>query len=153
MAVPSPNVLLALFILSFSLSAVFHRSALHSDPSDPAPPSIFSHYAADIIVPSTNDTFPSRPAAFGGGLDDVVQGELVKAWGDSLACDDFTTQLTNPWIESQFTGKIVLVQRGKCAFADKVRRVQQVGGIAVIVGDNVAGSGLITMYAKGTLHL
>ena len=43
------------------------------------------------------------------------------------------------------------MQRGKCAFAEKVRRVQEAGGIAVVVGDNTPSSGLLTMYAKGTL--
>ena len=50
-----------------------------------------------------------------------------------------------------FEGKIVLVQRGKCAFAEKIRRVQDAGGIAVVVGDNTPSSGLLTMYAKGNL--
>jgi hypothetical protein len=147
MAVPSPNILLALFIVSFSLSAIFHRSSNHASPSNPPPPSVFSHYAADILVPSTNDTFASRPAAFGGVFDDILMGELVKGWGDGLACKNLseTTTESNP-----FKGKIVLVQRGKCAFADKVRRVQEVGGIAVVVGDNTPTSGLLTMYAKGT---
>jgi hypothetical protein len=148
MTVPSPNILLALFIISFSLSAIFHRSSnLHSSPSHPAPPGVFSYYAADIVVPSTNDTFASRPAAFGAGFDDIIEGELVKAWGDGLACDNLT-ELSG----ERFTGKIVLVQRGKCSFADKVRQVQYVGGIAAIVGDNTAGSGLLTMYAKGISH-
>ena len=84
----------------------------------------------------------SRLASFGGDFDDIVQGELVKAWGDGLACTDSTSE--------EFKGKIVLVQRGECSFAEKVRRVQGVGAIAVIVGDNTAGSGLLTMYAKGT---
>ena len=45
----------------------------------------------------------------------------------------------------------MLVRRGECGFANKVRRVQKVGGKAVVVGDNTAGTGLLTMYAKGTV--
>jgi hypothetical protein len=150
MAVPSPNILLALFIVSFSLSAIFHRSSNRASPSNPAPPSVFSHYAADILVPSTNDTFSSRPAAFGAVFDDVLTGELVKGWGDGLACQNFSEMKPD---SNPFKGKIVLVQRGKCAFADKVRRVQAVGGIAVVVGDNTPTSGLLTMFAKGTRPL
>jgi PA domain len=141
MAVPHPNILLALFIVSFSLSAIFHRSAAHLSPS---PPSVFSRYAADILVLSTNDTFASRPAAFGPAFESSMQGELVNAWGDGLACDTPVSP------EDEFEFKIVLVKRGKCSFAEKVRRVQDLGGVAVIVGDNVAGSGLVTMYAKGS---
>lgn len=185
MTVPSPNILLALFILSFSLSAIFHRSTTHSGPTQP---SVFSRYAADILVPSTNDTFASRPAAFGGVFDSVLRGELVKCWGDGLACTnwdeendtlvtegndsetleesaiklededndrDGSTRRSEGSLEmdkkNRFMGKIVLVQRGKCAFAEKVRRVQEAGGIAVVVGDNTPSSGLLTMYAKGTL--
>lgn len=67
----------------------------------------------------------------------------MKAWGDGLACSNLTTE------REKFKGKIILVQRGLCSFVDKVRRVQYVGGIAVVVGDNTAGSGLLTMFAKG----
>jgi hypothetical protein len=73
----------------------------------------------------------------------MLQGELVKAWGDGLGCSNSTKNFS-------CRGKIVLVQRGQCSFAEKVRRVQEVGGIAVIVGDNNAGSGLLTMFAKGS---
>src|SRR5579862_9783918 len=159
MAVPSPNILLALFIVSFSLSAVFHRSTSRRDPSSPAPPSVFNRYAADILVPSTNDTFGSRPAAFGPIFEYIVQGELIKAWGDGLACSNYTpraadhgpSQTVRGRWRNIYQGKIILVERGKCAFAEKVRRVQAAGGRACIVGDNVPSSGgLLTMYAKGS---
>lgn len=147
MAVPSPNVLLALFIISFSLSAIFHRSSHHNDTS---PPSVFSHFAADISIPSTNDTFSSRPAAFGSEFPEHLGGRLVKAWGDGLACSDVASG-ADQRLATEYEGMIVLVQRGLCSFAEKVRRVQHAGGIAAIVGDNTAGSGLLTMYAKGIL--
>jgi PA domain len=187
MPVPSPNILLALFILSFSLSAIFHRSTTRATPSNPAPPNLFNHYAADILVPSTNDTFSSRPGAFGGLFEDVLRGELVTGWDDGLACHDICKAATDGVVDGvaedqsvkfvdgdgddmfgegdgvdvdvdglrkhPFRGKIVLVRRGKCSFADKVRRVQKEGGIAVIVGDNTPSSGLLTMYAKGDIPL
>jgi hypothetical protein len=135
---PSPNVLLALFIVSFSISAIFHRSQVHSGSP------VFAQYAADIIVPSTNDTFLSRPATFGGLFDDVFTGELVKVWGDGFGCENGTENVQ---------GRIVLLERGHCAFVDKVRNVQKMGGIGVIVGDNVAQSGLLTMYASGIFFI
>jgi hypothetical protein len=156
MPVLSPNILLVLIILTFSLAAFFHhRSTIHNnnpppDLSKPNPPSVFSLYAADIFVPSTNDTFNSRPAAFGGVFDDIVQGELVKVWGDGNACRDLVEEDEDVQAE-EWEGRIVLVRRGECSFAEKVRRVQKVGGKAVVVGDNTAGPGLVTMYAKGTL--
>lgn len=80
-----------------------------------------------------------------------MRGELIKAWGDGLACTNYTAAETGLDVDHKYRGKIVLVERGKCSFAEKVRRVQKIGGIAVIVGDNVPSSGgLLTMYAKGT---
>jgi len=146
MPVPSPNILLALFILSFTLSALFHRSTTSS--ATPSQPSVFSRYAADILVPSTNDTFASRPAAFGGVFDAVLQGTLVRGWGDGLGCSAVSDEERD-----LFEGRVVLVQRGRCAFAEKVRFVQRAGGMGVVVGDNTPSSGLLTMYAKGTLLL
>src|SRR5438477_2404813 len=119
MAVPSPNILFTLFIIFFTLSALYHRSII---PSGPTQPSVFSRYAADILVPSTNDTFLSRPAAFGVMFEEVLAAELISAW-DGLACSP-------PADTAPFRGRVVLVQRGQCTFADKVRLAQQIGGIA-----------------------
>jgi hypothetical protein len=38
------------------------------------------------------------------------------------------------------SGRIALVDRGTCTFIDKVRNVQNAGGLAVIIADNVAGT-------------
>ena len=70
---------------------------------------------------------------------------MVKAWGDGNVCKNPIEGEDGEW-----EGKIVLVRRGECSFADKVRTVQRMGGKAVVVGDNTAGTGPLTMYAKGT---
>ncbi|KAJ3077739.1 hypothetical protein HK102_005003 [Quaeritorhiza haematococci] len=44
---------------------------------------------------------------------------------------------------------IALIERGRCAFVDKVRAMQASGASAVVVGDNVAHAGLLTMFASG----
>jgi hypothetical protein len=46
-------------------------------------------------------------------------------------------------------GKVVLLKRGSCGFQQKVLWAQNRGAVAVIVGDNVRGGGLIRMYAQG----
>ncbi|RPB20303.1 hypothetical protein L211DRAFT_526884 [Terfezia boudieri ATCC MYA-4762] len=46
-------------------------------------------------------------------------------------------------------GRIVLLPRGGCGFLQKVLWAQRRGALAVVVGDNVSGRGLVTMYAKG----
>ncbi|EED20172.1 PA and RING finger domain protein [Talaromyces stipitatus ATCC 10500] len=50
---------------------------------------------------------------------------------------------------AEIAGKVVLLSRGGCGFLEKVKWVQQRGGIALIVGDDTRGGSLITMYARG----
>jgi hypothetical protein len=50
---------------------------------------------------------------------------------------------------AEIAGKVVLLSRGGCGFLEKVKWAQRRGGIALIVGDNVVGGPLVTMYAKG----
>ncbi|KAF2104029.1 hypothetical protein NA57DRAFT_50879 [Rhizodiscina lignyota] len=50
---------------------------------------------------------------------------------------------------AEIAGKIVLLSRGGCGFLEKVEWAQRRGGVAVIVGDNVRGGPIITMYARG----
>ncbi|KAI9786723.1 MAG: hypothetical protein M1816_007864 [Peltula sp. TS41687] len=50
---------------------------------------------------------------------------------------------------AEITGKVVLLSRGGCSFREKVMWVQRRGGLALIVGDDRRGGGLITMYARG----
>ncbi|KAF2000738.1 hypothetical protein P154DRAFT_522337 [Amniculicola lignicola CBS 123094] len=50
---------------------------------------------------------------------------------------------------AEIAGKVVLLKRGGCGFLEKVMWAQRRGGIALIVGDNVRGEGLIRMYAQG----
>jgi hypothetical protein len=50
---------------------------------------------------------------------------------------------------AEIDGKVVLLKRGGCGFSTKVLWAQRRGAVAVIVGDNVRGGGLIRMYAQG----
>ncbi|KAF1983830.1 hypothetical protein K402DRAFT_406555 [Aulographum hederae CBS 113979] len=50
---------------------------------------------------------------------------------------------------AEIGGKIVLLSRGGCGFYDKVKWAQRRGGVALIVGDDIKGGPLVTMYAKG----
>jgi hypothetical protein len=50
---------------------------------------------------------------------------------------------------AEINGKVVLLKRGSCGFQQKVLWAQNRGAVAVIVGDNVRGGGLIRMYAQG----
>ncbi|KAF2225288.1 hypothetical protein BDZ85DRAFT_91375 [Elsinoe ampelina] len=50
---------------------------------------------------------------------------------------------------AEITGKVVLLSRGGCGFLEKVKWVERRGGTALIVGDNIRGGPLVTMYARG----
>ena len=50
---------------------------------------------------------------------------------------------------AEIAGKVVLLSRGGCGFLEKAKWVQRRGGVAMIVGDNVRGGQLVTMYARG----
>lgn len=50
---------------------------------------------------------------------------------------------------AEIAGKIVLLSRGGCGFLEKAKWVQRRGGVALIVGDDTRGGGLVTMYARG----
>lgn len=50
---------------------------------------------------------------------------------------------------ADIAGKIVLLSRGGCGFLEKVEWAQRRGGVGVIIGDNIRGGPIITMYARG----
>lgn len=50
---------------------------------------------------------------------------------------------------AEIAGKVVLLSRGGCGFLEKVKWAQRRGAIALIVGDNIKGEGLVQMYARG----
>jgi hypothetical protein len=70
-------------------------------------------------------------AAFGPPIGPTVTGTLVEALPRE-GC----TALTNP---AQIAGKIAIIDRGTCAFVDKVKNAQNAGAIAVVIQNNVAG--------------
>ncbi|KNE57651.1 hypothetical protein AMAG_04516 [Allomyces macrogynus ATCC 38327] len=83
-----------------------------------------------------------------GLYDADVPPELAKWAEQALSVPSLSpgmlddTDETFPWI--------AVVERGTCAFIDKVRAMQRSGASAVIVGDNEPdGVGLLTMYAGG----
>ena len=50
---------------------------------------------------------------------------------------------------AEISGKVAVLSRGGCGFLEKVKWAQRRGAIALIVGDNTRGGGLVTMYARG----
>ncbi|KAI9105455.1 hypothetical protein DFS34DRAFT_588783 [Phlyctochytrium arcticum] len=87
-----------------------------------------------------------RLAAFGPRLaDEGLSGTLMSISSlvpqlDDAGCEPFVGP-SEKWI--------ALVQRGRCAFVDKIRAMQASGAHSVVVGDSSPNSGLITMFAAG----
>ena len=69
----------------------------------------------------------------------------------SLAIKDYSEHADIQSLQesAEIAGKVVLLSRGGCGFLEKVKWAQKRGGVAVIVGDNVRGGQLISMYARG----
>jgi hypothetical protein len=64
-----------------------------------------------------------------------IAAELAYLPANPLGCDAYT-----PADANRIRGKILLVDRGSCAFTQKVGNAQAAGARAVLVADNVAGS-------------
>lgn len=73
------------------------------------------------------------------GNEEAYASALAKADKDIKSLQEST----------EIAGKIVLLSRGGCGFLEKVEWAQRRGGAAVIIGDNIRGGPIITMYARG----
>ncbi len=108
-------------------------------------PGVLSHGRPSLRVNTPSaiaGTYDVGTAAFGPPLTPIgVNGAVVLASDPANAAGPSTTDacsaLTNA---AAVAGKIALVDRGTCAFIDKVRNAQNAGAIAVLVADNVGNS-------------
>lgn len=127
-----------------------------------SPGSLFPPSAIISLTDDNSTFFLARPAAFGPALpkdglssalwigigfsdDTLATGELGCSESDHASDTDIQSLRESAEIQ----GKVVLLKRGECGFAEKVLWAQRRGAVAVIVGDNVRGGGLIRMYAQG----
>ncbi|WP_350432486.1 rhombosortase-dependent M36 family metallopeptidase [Shewanella sp. H8] len=74
----------------------------------------------------------TQRASFGQGQFDVA-GDVVRLIDDTAPLNDGCTAATNP---ADLAGKIVIIDRGVCAFTDKALAAQDAGAIAVLVANN-----------------
>jgi PA domain/Secretion system C-terminal sorting domain len=77
-------------------------------------------------------------AAFGVPITAPLSGIIVNSLNNG--CLVPTPGGVTPYTAGQFAGKIVLIERGGCTFAEKVLNAQNAGAIAVILYNSVAGS-------------
>jgi hypothetical protein len=101
---------------------------------------------AGLVSPigNTNETF-------GGdlGFGESVTGDIaisLTANPDSLGKWQACESLINP---AEVAGKVALVRRGVCPFADKIWFAQEAGAIAVIICNNVESPAVIGMLSSG----
>lgn len=114
--------------------------------------------SAQVIVIEVNSPaelarqFETYGVTSGGwtvGLQDdmPITADLIVADDES----DSPTLGCNASAPGLYEGKIVLIRRGNCPFADKVRFAQESGALAVIIVNNDQGGGIINMSAaEGT---
>ena len=75
------------------------------------------------------------PPLTASGLSGEVMPVVDQANGTGLACTPLNALNT-----LAVSGKIALIDRGTCTFAEKVKNAQNAGAIGVIIVDNVEGS-------------
>ena len=96
------------------------------------------------------DKKPGSPP--GDGTDDFLHEAIVdphRAVEADITGFNQNSDIQSIQEKAEIGGKVVLLSRGGCGFLEKVKWAQRRGGIAVIVGDNIPGGPLVTMYAKG----
>ncbi len=127
------------------------NNANMSTPSDGASPRM-QMYIFDgastgglSVATAPAQTFAVEGATF-GPQSFTVSGELALAQSgtSALAC----TAITNA-----VSGKIALVDRGTCTFAQKAQAAQAAGAAGVIIMDNVAGSTPPSLQGNGSVTI
>ena len=81
----------------------------------------------------------------------IMGNDAVKHRGSSSSANKKSTHADIQSLQegAEIAGKVVLLSRGGCGFLEKTKWVQRRGGVALIVGDDVRGGQLVTMYARG----
>lgn len=104
-------------------------------------------------VPETGTIDDSKPSA-DDGTDDYLHHPLPDSTVSKPTDKASESRGDHADIQSiqegaEIAGKVVLLSRGGCGFLEKVKWAQRRGAIALIVGDNIKGEGLVQMYARG----
>ncbi|KAF2674076.1 hypothetical protein BT63DRAFT_1703 [Microthyrium microscopicum] len=98
-------------------------------------------------VEEEEEQVPKKKIAQDDGTDDHLYQALADI--DGTAEDESGADIQSLQESAAIRGKVVLLSRGGCGFYEKVKWAQRRGATALIVGDNIPGGPLITMYAKG----
>ena len=107
-------------------------------------------YNLNIVAPSAAGVirgYTTGIANFGNPIDNsIVNKGIVLAVDGTAPTDDACTTITNT---AAMAGKIALIRRGTCSFEAKVLAAENAGAVGVIIMNNVAGGGVLTMADSG----
>lgn len=118
-----------------------------STPSDGASPRmqmyVFDGQGATTLTVNTlmAQTLGSLGADFGPQSHTLTAPVMVANDGDATPTDGCAAT----WPANSAAGKIVLIDRGTCAFSDKALRAQAAGAVGVIIANNQSGAGPMAM--------
>ena len=112
----------------------------------------FTHSTAMILVSGSGQYFPARLPPFGPPFNDGFTGQLVQARGDRFGCASETDNQASTSEGWEYEGKILLVRRGDCSYTSTVQQVQEVGGIAAILGPKTSPVQLPRILDGGICH-
>lgn len=115
------------------------------------------HIESSVSYTNGGPSFLSIQAAFGPALDQTgISGDLVLIEGSALSssacssCGCGTGQGVGLPPSNLVLGKVVLIDRGDCAFIEKAQSAQLGGASGIIVVNNIPGEGLIAMGGDET---
>ncbi len=93
----------------------------------------------DVVTPNgdATDDLLGLGAAEGTGPMLAADFTAPLLWGGDV--DPANIESCTAWAAGSFTGKIGMVQRGTCAFADKVNNLAAAGAVGALVYNNVSG--------------
>ncbi len=120
-----------------------------NDPSVVWDGAIATNAAATLLVTPSLTVAVNSPGSIAGSFlaGTAAFGPPVPGGGitsEVVLVDDGTDTVTDGCQTilngSELTGKIALIDRGGCSFADKVQNAQDQGAVAVIVANNIAGN-------------
>ena len=105
----------------------------------------------DVAYEGEDDEEASQEPPESDGTDDHLHHPLPPSDGLKTNGEKKPTHADIQSLQesAEIAGKIVLLSRGGCGFVEKAKWVQRRGGVALIVGDDVRGGPLVTMYARG----
>lgn len=100
-----------------------------------------------LTVDQTTTAAAHVPMAQSPGTDGVVTGALAVPSGSATGCE------VEDWGDGTATGRIALVDRGACTFADKARAARDAGAVALLVANTTTGALVGTLGGRPDDHL